>query len=558
MKTIALLAPTSHTSARCSAATRGADVTDEGKPSAVAAYAITHSQHNATLGSSVGVFVLRHQRQRRLEKNEEVEQHRPVLDIIEIELDAFLDFLFAVDFAAPAVDLRPAGNARLDAVTREIAVHRFVEQPSLQFALHGVRPMTDQREVAFEHDVEELRQFVEAGLADKTSDAGNAAVVLGHDLCGERIGLIVVQRAKLEDVDALVVEAESLLAEQHRTGTVEFYGERDQCHERRGEQQNEGADDVVEQPLHHQVPVGDRRLENIEGWDLAEIGIGAGTEAQLVGVGGKPDVYRQHPQFFQHLENPRLRRNRQREQHQVDAGAAGKFDDIVDLAEFCAARAGFQRAIVVAVIEYAEDVDIRIVLGLERFDQFFAVLVRADHDGAAVEPALTCPAAHHRTQEQPSGNQRGQTDTEKCRQPESRYLAAEFCEERCADKQQEHEGPGRDHPRHLPELAAKHLYFVDIGGLEADHRGRGHAENGRHVFPVEAGERRDISKIECDADEAEQDKIGDANGARDYDRRIRPAHFLVGDGKRRLRQPPAPFDRRAIGRGGHHGRCRGL
>src|SRR6202166_2886305 len=223
MKTTAPLAPTSHTSARCSAITRGADVTDEDKPPAVAAYAITHSQTygtqltgNARTKRSVGVLVLRHQRQRRLEKNVEIEQHRPVLDIIEVEPDALLDFLFAVDFAAPAVDLRPAGNARLDAVTREISVHRLVEQPALQFALHGVRTRTDQREIALEHDVEELRQFVKAGLANETSDPGNAAVVLGHDPGGQRIGLIVVQRAKLEDIDALVVEAEPLLAEQHR------------------------------------------------------------------------------------------------------------------------------------------------------------------------------------------------------------------------------------------------------------------------------------------------------------------------------------------------------
>src|ERR1700737_3584299 len=261
MKTIALDAPASHTSARCSAATRGAAVTDEGKLSAIAAYAITHSKNYATQRArnacSVGILVLRHQRQGRLEKNVEIEQPRPVLDVVEIELDALLDLLLAVDFAAPAVDLRPAGNARLDTMPREITIHRLVEQPALQFALHGVRARTDQREVALEHDVEELRQFVKAGLADKTPDAGNAAVVPGHDLCGERIGLIVVQRAKLEDVDALVVEAEPLLAEQHRTRTVEFYGERDQSHERRGEQQDEGADDVVDQPLHHHIPVGD-------------------------------------------------------------------------------------------------------------------------------------------------------------------------------------------------------------------------------------------------------------------------------------------------------------
>ena len=132
--------------------------------------------------------------------------------------------------------------------------------------------------------------------------------------------------------------------------------------------------------------------------------------------------------------------------------------------------------LVVAVIEYAEDFDVGIVLGLERLDQLFAALVRADHDGAAVEPALARPAAHHRAQEQAFGNQSRKTDEEKCREPEPRHLAAEFCEEGCADEQQEHECPGRNHPRHLPELAAKHLDFVDVGSLEADHRGRGHAK----------------------------------------------------------------------------------
>src|SRR5450631_809221 len=336
---------------------------------------------------SISVLVLHHQRQRRLEQNVEIEQHRPVLDVIEIELDALLDFFFAVDLTAPAVDLRPAGYAGLDAVAREIAVDGLVEQPALQFALHCVRTGADQRQVALEHDVEKLRQFVEAALADEASDPGDAAVVLGHDLGGERVGLVVVQRAKLEDIDAFVVEPEALLAEQHRTRTVEFYGQRNQRHDRRGQQQNERADDMVEQPLHHQIPVGDRRLENIQRRHFAEIGVGAGAEAQLVGVGGKPDVHRQHPQLLQHFQNPRLRRNRQREQHKIDPGAAREFDDVVDLAEFRAAGAGIERAIVVAVVEHAEDIDIRIVLGVERLDQFFTVLVGYDNDGAAVEPA---------------------------------------------------------------------------------------------------------------------------------------------------------------------------
>src|SRR5436190_3608094 len=168
MKTMAPHAPTSQTSARCKASTPGAAVIDGREPSAVAAYAITHSQSHAVpgerTGKSISVLVLRHKRQRRLEQDVEVEQHRPVLDVIEIELDTLLDLLVGVDFAAPAVDLRPAGDPGLDAVTCEIAVDGLVEQPALQFTLHGVRARPDQRKVALEHDIEQLRQFVETGL----------------------------------------------------------------------------------------------------------------------------------------------------------------------------------------------------------------------------------------------------------------------------------------------------------------------------------------------------------------------------------------------------------
>ena len=71
--------------------------------------------------------------------------------------------------------------AGLDAVTREIAVDRLVEQPALQLALHRVRARADQRQIVLEHDVEQLRQLVEAGLADEASDPGDAGIVPGHD-----------------------------------------------------------------------------------------------------------------------------------------------------------------------------------------------------------------------------------------------------------------------------------------------------------------------------------------------------------------------------------------
>src|SRR5215472_11219936 len=55
-----------------------------------------------------------------------VEQDRPVLDVVEVMLDALLDLFLAVGLTAPAVDLRPAGDARFDPVAGEIAVHSLV------------------------------------------------------------------------------------------------------------------------------------------------------------------------------------------------------------------------------------------------------------------------------------------------------------------------------------------------------------------------------------------------------------------------------------------------
>ena len=82
-------------------------------------------------------------------------------------LDAALDFLLGVGFAAPAIDLRPAGDAGLDAMAREIAVDGLIVEPVLSLGMDRMRARADERQVAPEHNVDELRQFVEACLADE-------------------------------------------------------------------------------------------------------------------------------------------------------------------------------------------------------------------------------------------------------------------------------------------------------------------------------------------------------------------------------------------------------
>src|SRR5262245_38072171 len=99
--------------------------------------------------------------------------------------------------------------------------------------------------------------------------------------------------------------------------------------------------------------------------------------------------------------------------------------------------------------------DVGIILLVEGLDKLLAVVIGTHENGAAVEPAIMSAAAHQRAQEQALGDQADEADQEKAAKPQTRYLAAKLGKERCADEQQEHEGPGGDHPRHLPELAAE-------------------------------------------------------------------------------------------------------
>ncbi len=134
---------------------------------------------------SIGVLPLQ-QAERRISDDVEIEQYGPALDIFEVELHAALDFLGRIDLAAPAIDLRPAGDAGLDAMAGEIAVDDLVPEAMLEMRVHGCGrgPMIES--VPGEH-VEELWQLVDRGAADEAADAGDARIAAGyHDLSAFR------------------------------------------------------------------------------------------------------------------------------------------------------------------------------------------------------------------------------------------------------------------------------------------------------------------------------------------------------------------------------------
>jgi hypothetical protein len=245
-------------------------------------------------------------------------------------------------------------------------------------------------------------------------------------------------------------------------------------------------------------------------------------------VRGQPDIDRQHPQLLEHLQDTALGRDRQREDHEIDARGAGEFDEIVDGAELGHARASGRAAVVVAVVEGADDMHVGVALRGERADQRFAVIVAADHHRAAVEAALLGPAPDQKKQPAPECDQRKQAEHIEGAEPGAGELIAGFGEERNADGDQKHHRPGGSEPHILLLVSAEGLHLIDIGDLEGQHRQERDAENGGEVIPGEAVSGHDIHGVNGKADDGDQSRFDQTNESGEHDRRIRMLIGLLG------------------------------
>ena len=66
------------------------------------------------------------------------------------------------------------------------------------------------------------------------------------------------------------------------------------------------------------VPVGDRLVGDVDERHVADIGIGARPEPELVAVRRQADIDRQHPQLLEQLEQAPLGRDRQRHDEEIE------------------------------------------------------------------------------------------------------------------------------------------------------------------------------------------------------------------------------------------------
>src|SRR5262252_3630306 len=145
-----------------------------------------------------------------LDEDLQIEAQAPALDVVEIALDPSLDRRVA----APPVELGPPRNPRLHFVAEHVAGN---PAPELLDEAGALRARPHEAHLAL-HDVEELRQLVEARTPQKDSDGGAARIVLA---CPDRPGLrlgVDPHGPELEHLEPPAIHAHPLLAVEHRAG----------------------------------------------------------------------------------------------------------------------------------------------------------------------------------------------------------------------------------------------------------------------------------------------------------------------------------------------------
>ena len=136
-------------------------------------------------------------------------------------IDPLLDLFDGVGLTTPAVDLGPAGDSRFHSMTGIVVLDGILIEQRPGLGGERVRSRSDDRHLTADN-VQELRQFVEAGASQERTDARDAWIVAPCQLLGVGVGLIGVHGAEFQHLNQAVVEAVALLPEQYRAPAVEL------------------------------------------------------------------------------------------------------------------------------------------------------------------------------------------------------------------------------------------------------------------------------------------------------------------------------------------------
>jgi hypothetical protein len=219
----------------------------------------------------------------------EVQGQAPVAHVVEVVLYTGGHLLHGFGLAPVAVDLGPAGDAGLDLVAQHVAGDELAVELVVG---DGVGAGADDAHAALE-DVDELRQFVQGGLAQEGADGGEAAVALPG--LGDVVAVLAHGHgAELVDDDFLALQTVAALAEDDGAARGELDGQGDAQHDRGDEGEDEQRQDDVRHPLvegvdaeeggfhhgddRHAAHQVDARLDEVVGEDVRhQVGRGGGV-----------------------------------------------------------------------------------------------------------------------------------------------------------------------------------------------------------------------------------------------------------------------------------------
>ena len=161
-------------------------------------------------------------------------------EALAVEKEALALYVFAVEsrlhgdfeFVA-AVDLRPAGQAHGHVVCTVLVAffNQVVLVPQRRAGANNAHSPLE--------NVEHLREFVEAGLAEEPAHLGNPLLGVAQLMGRGVLGGVGAHGAELVDVKMLLVEPHALLLEEHGSLAVELDGNSDGKH---GEREHHNAE----------------------------------------------------------------------------------------------------------------------------------------------------------------------------------------------------------------------------------------------------------------------------------------------------------------------------
>ena len=174
----------------------------------------------------------------------EIEGQAGVLDVIEFVFE-FVQMRNIVVRVAVA-DLRPAGEARFHAESQVIEGDHLRQAVGIHLA---DRSQAHHAELALE-DIPQLGQLIQPGLAQPFAHSGHARVFGLSVGCFALLLIFVVHGSEFGNGDGALAHAQTLLAEDGRAGRIQLDQNHQQGPEGQGEEQAQGGQKDVHDPLH--------------------------------------------------------------------------------------------------------------------------------------------------------------------------------------------------------------------------------------------------------------------------------------------------------------------